>query len=198
MPKKLKHVGQGESVRRSDVLDPLKNYLVRGNLTVEVDIQVMLYKPPTWTPGNTVCSDMLKMLEAGSSDNCDVAFEVGPNEPKVFHAHRNILVARAPAIAEIIADISDPCSMIPIKDVEPNIFRMVLRFIYGGEVPSKNVLTENARSIIHAADKYGGTGLKLSAEAQLTSDGITTENAAELILFADGTNCAQLKEAAMD
>ena len=183
---------------RSGVLDPLKQYLVGGNLTVEADIQVMLDKPPTWTPTNTVCSDMLKMLEAGSSDNCDVTFEVGPNEPKVFHAHRNILVARAPAIADFIADISDPSSMIPIKDVEPTIFRMVLRFIYGGEVPAKNVLAENARDIIHAADKYGGTGLKLAAEAQLTSDGITTENAAELILFADATNCAMLKEAAME
>ena len=183
---------------QANVRDVSKNFLVNGDLIVEVDIQVMLDPPLIWTPPNTVCSDMLKMLEAGSSDNCDVTFEVGPNEPKVFHAHRNILVARAPAIADFIADISDPSSMIPIKDVEPTIFRMVLRFIYGGEVPAKNVLAENARDIIHAADKYGGTGLKLAAEAQLTSDGITTENAAELILFADATNCAMLKEAAME
>ena len=78
------------------------------------------------------------------------------------------------------------------------MFRMLLRFIYGGEVPSADVLKSGGRSIIRAADEYGCTGLKLAAEAELASDGVTTENAAELILFADGTNCAMLKEAAMD
>ena len=75
---------------------------------------------------------------------------------------------------------------------------MLLRFIYGGEVPSKESIKTQAKDIIHAADKYGCTGLKLTAEAELATAGITTENAAEIILFADATNCAMLKENAME
>ena len=65
-------------------------------------------------------------------------------------------------------------------------------------VPKKDVLAENSKAIVRAADRFGCSGLKLAAEAELASAGITTENAAELILFADATNCAMLKEAAMD
>ena len=70
--------------------------------------------------------------------------------------------------------------------------------MYGGEIPEKEVLGDNARALISASNRFGITGLKLVAEAELASAGINVENAAELILFADGTHCAMLKEAAMD
>ena len=200
--------GQVDCARRSDVLDMSKNYLVGGNLTVEIDIQVMLDKPPTWTPTNTVCSDMLTLLEsADDDDNADVIFDIEDgdkakthskqSEHQVFHAHKAILSIRCPTLASL-ADGCDSDEPLPIIDIHPDIFRMILRFVYGGEVPKKNVLAENSKTIIRAADRFGCTGLKLAAEAELASAGITTENAAELILFADGTNCAMLKETAMD
>ena len=208
----MKHNNWGhEYALRSDILDPLKNYLVNGNLTVEVDIQVMLDKPPTWTPKNNVCSDMLKLLDTADADNSDVVFEVmetpkqskkgekgeEKSHPHAFYAHRNILSVRCPTL-EALAEDCSPGTPIPIKDVDPDMFRMLLRFIYGGEVPGTEVLKSEGRSIIRAADEYGCTGLKLAAEAELASAGITTENAAHLILFADGMNCALLKETAMD
>jgi len=70
--------------------------------------------------------------------------------------------------------------------------------VYGGQIPEKECLRDNARALISASNRLGITGLKLVAEAELASDGINVENAAELILFADGTHCAMLKEAAMD
>ena len=185
---------------RSVVLDPSTNYLVRGtcNLTVEIDIQIMLDKPPTWTPTNTVCSDMLKMLKSTDADDFDVTFQVGDDKSELFRAHRSILKFRSPVLADFISDYPDSSTDIPIKDVEPDVFRMLLHFIYGGEMPSDVILSNQARPIIHAADKYGCTGLKLAAEAKMAADGITAENAAELILFADATNCVMLKEAAME
>ena len=203
--------GNFDFVKRSDVLDASKNYLVGGHLTVDVDIQVMLDKPPTWTPTNTISSDMLEFLDAADADNSDVVFEVSETPkkttkgkkgkkksyPRVFYAHRAILLARCPTLAALADDCS-PGTPIPIEDVEPGMFRVLLRFIYGGEVPSTDALKSEGRSIIRAADKYGCTGLKLAAEAGLASAGITTENAAELILFAGATNCAMLKEGAMD
>ena len=184
--------------KREDVLNSSKNYLVDGNLTVEVDIQVMLDKPPTWTPTNTVCSDMLAFLDAADADNTDVTFEVASNDGKeLFYAHGPILAARCPTLAGLAEDY-DPDTPIPVGDVQADVFRMILRYVYGGEVPSKEVINEQAKDIIHAADKYGCTGLKLTAEAELATAGITTENAAEIILFADATNCAMLKENAME
>ena len=188
----------GRFAERSDILDPRKNYLVNGDLTVEIDLRVMLDKLPTWTPTNTLSLDMLKLLEAEHDDDFDITFQVGADDTKEFHAHRTILKVRAPLLADFVADYPDSSTNIPIKDVKPEVFRMLLRFIYGGEMPSDEVLSGQAKPIIHAADKYGCTGLKLAAEVKMAAAGIHAENAAELILFADATNCAMLKEAAME
>jgi len=199
--------GKNDYAKREVVLKASKNYLVDGNLTVDVDIQVMLDEPPIWTPTNTVCSDMLKMLDSADAETADVSFEIGDGDKtatrsrkddfQFFYAHKNILSTRAPVLAVLAGDCS-PGTAIPISDVHPDLFRMLLRFIYGGEVPGKDVLKEEARGIIKTADRFGCTGLKLAAEAELSTVGITTENTAELILFADAANCAMLKEVAME
>ena len=191
--------------KREDILDPSNNYLVDGNLTVEFDIQVMLDEPPTWTPTNTIIADMLKLLD--DTDNADVLFDIAEgnsskeqeeaHSPRTFYAHRSILSVRCPALA-VLAEDCDPATPIPIVNVQADVFRMLLRFIYGGEIPSKNIIKDQAKDIIHAADKYGCTGLKLAAESEVAAADITIENTAELILFADATNCAMLKEAAME
>ena len=192
-------------VKRNVVLKASNNCLVDKKLTVEVDIQVVLDKPPTWTPTNTISADMLKLLD--DTDNADVLFDIAQDkkgkkqnrkqESRAFYAHRNILSVRCPALAEL-AEVCDPKTPIPIGDVQAGVFRMLLRFIYGGEIPGKNVLKEDGRNIIRAADRFGCTGLKLAAESEMAAADITIENAAELILFADATNCAMLKEAAME
>ena len=124
----------------------------------------------------------------------DVTFQLCGEESTEVHAHRCILKARAPDLAEIVGE---NC-IIPIEGVDSDVFQMILRFIYGGELPAKNSIKYNARAIVSASNRFGCTGLKLAAEAEVATAGITTENAADVILFADATNCAMLKEAAMD
>jgi len=90
--------GSHNYVKRKDFLDSSNNYLVDGNLTVEVDIQVMLDKPPAWTPTNTLSPDMLAFLDA--ADNADVSFEVASGDGKeCLYAHGQILAARCPTLA---------------------------------------------------------------------------------------------------
>ena len=143
--------------------------------------------------------DMLQLLESG--DKADVTFETGHNDDgkkkKTFHAHSVILSTRCPTLA-LLSEDYDSEMPIPIEDVDPNMFRMLLRFIYGGKLPNKEILKKDAQSIIRVADRFGCTGLKIFAEAELASAEISTDSVAELILFADATNCALLKEAAMD
>ena len=199
--------GHRNFAKREIVLNASKNYLVGGNLAVEVDIQVMLGEPPAWTPTNTVCSDMLKVLDSADAETADVSFQVGDsdnaangatkNACELFFAHSLVLSARAPDLAAL-ADDCGPGTTIPISVVRPDLFRMLLRFVYGGELPGKDVLKGEARVLIKTADRFGCTDLKLAVEAEMAAAGITTENAAELILFADATNLALLKEAAMD
>ena len=199
--------GYADFIKRKDVLDVSNDHLVNGDLIIEVDIQVMRDKPPSWTPTNTLSMDMLKLLDAADADSADITFEIGDGDGtktrsrqgdhQLFYAHKTILSARSPALSSLADDFTSGAP-IPITDVHPDLFRMLLRFIYGGEVPPNDTLRKDARAIVRAADRFGCTGLNLAAEAELAMDGITKENAAELILFADGTNCAMLKEAAME
>ena len=55
---------------------------------------------------------------------------------------------------------------LPNLDVkEPELFRLVLYFIYGGKVEDADLnIDRNARDIIDVADKYGIVNLKLLAE----------------------------------
>ena len=70
--------------------------------------------------------------------------------------------------------------------------------IYGGKI-SDDILRENEKEIIDAADKYGVVNLKLEAEASLVdSTKITINNVKEHLLYADSKNCALLQEAVMD
>ena len=285
--------GYADYAKRKAVLNPSKRYLVDGNLIVEVDIQILLDKPPIWTPSkqtNSVCLDMLALLDAADTDNTDVTFEVGSGDGKeLFYAHGAILAARCPKLASL-AEGCDPDTPIPAGDVQADVFRMLLRYVYGGEIPAKlttksrtkpreptssrlrdspttdrsltpddkdsyewkylwprlkqagwtrqfgddlvnwfvrpdrnpasdgmkigvdyfpseddvieycrqDDIKDQAKAIIDAANRFECTGLKLTAEAKLATAGITTENAAEIILYADSKTCAMLKEIAME
>lgn len=209
--------GYRKFASRTDVLDRGKKYLVDGNLIIEADIQVLLDTPPAWSPTSTLSLDMLQLLDSANANNSDVAFQIKcniepivaanmtrkglhPRRTQVFYAHRAILSARCPLLAAV-AEGSDVDTPIDIESVDPELFRMLLRFIYGEEVPAKDSLRQNPLDIIRTADRFDCNGLKLAAEAEFVADraiNINTNNAAELIMFADATHCALLKEAACD
>ena len=158
---------------------------------------------------------MLQLLDSADATNSDIAFEIKcniepivaanmtrkglhPRRSEVFYAHRAILSARCPLLAAV-AEGSDVDTPIHIESIDPELFRILLRFIYGGEVPAKDSLRQKPLDIIRAADQFDCNGLKLAAEAEFVADHpITTNNTAEVIMFADAMHCALLKEAAFD
>ena len=134
-------------------------------------------------------------------ESADICFDVNSPSDETkqsvqVYAHRNILKARAPDLFRLCAgyDVSNP---MPINDVEPDIFRELMRFIYGlrmdntdWEVDSKNLL--------EAANKYDVANLKVTAEAwYVTCFDFTAENVADQLLFADAMSCPLLKEEAI-
>jgi len=113
-----------------------------------------------------------------------------------FPAHRFVLQTSSPWFAHLFESMDD--STIHITNVEPEIFRHLLYYTYGGKVADDD-LKKCTKDIINAADRYGIVGLKLEAETTLvTSTTITVANVKELLLYAYEKNCALLKESAMD
>ena len=112
----------------------------------------------------------------------------------LFHAHRSILSKFAPMLADLLGEDNTAT----ISDIKPDVFRHLLYYVYGGDVPA-NDLSANAMDIIDAADKYAIINLKLAAEAAyVESTEITIDNAIDNLLNADGKNCALIKERVMN
>jgi len=123
---------------------------------------------------------------------------VAKTAPATFPAHRLIVENCSSIFAELCESHDDGTTQVQINDVIPNIFRLLLSYIYGGKV-SENDMVLHARDIIDAADKYGVINLKLEAEASFVVGAtFTIENVMELLLYADSKNLALLKEATMD
>lgn len=119
-------------------------------------------------------------------ETADIAFKVGR---KVFHAHKSILKARAPF---------DTDTRMPIENVEPKIFELVLKHVYGQTI-LPNTWAKHSKQILEAPGKYGFNDLKIEAEAWHAKKlKLTVDNAVDELLYADGTLCLGLKKAVMD
>lgn len=191
-------------IRRSNILDESKDILDdEGALTVAVSFAEA--STIEFVPDNPFHKLMKEMFNDEATadvrfevDSCIDKKEVMQQESKSsvsfsFHAHRSILKKCAPMLADLLED-NDTAT---ITDIKPDIFHYMLRHIYGGKVPSEK-LNNHAKDIIHAADKYAIINLKLAAEAAyVESTEISFDNAIDNLLYADGKNCALLKEKVM-
>ena len=87
-------------------------------------------------------------------------------------------------------------SPMPITDVDNNIFKMLLRSLYDGDVlPGE--WQEHSEAILKAAGKYGFDMLESVAEVWYAKSlNITVENVISKFMEADGKNHAHVKAAA--
>jgi hypothetical protein len=187
--------------------------LVKGTLIIEV--RVRLATPtkavlPPFIPENPLTkmiqeefledkySDIL--FEVGGDQRKDNATKVAKITPVTFPAHRVIVAKFSNTFAEICASGGgdNGTNPIPIDNVSPDIFRLLLSYMYGMKI-SNDDMKSRTKEIVDAADRFGVTSLKLEAEASLVNNTLfDIENVKELLLYADSKNCALLKEAAMD
>lgn len=186
-----------------------------GALVVEV--RMKLSQPSKsvqipFVPENPICKVIQGMFMDEKSADIMLHVLVEENmrsesqiEPKpnislsTFPAHRFILQRCSTTLGELCelarAETSSP---IQITGVSPDIFRLLLFYMYGGQV-TNDTLETHAIEIIDAADKYGITTLKLEAEScYVAATPISTNNVLELLLYADSKNCALLKEVVTD
>ena len=116
--------------------------------------------------------------------------------PVTFPAQRCIVETCSTTLAELFESNGNGTSPIPIDNVSPDVFRLILSYIYGMKI-ANDEMKSHARE--NAADMFGVVNLKLEAESFIVEDTtFTTENVKELLLYAESKNCAYLKEATMD
>ncbi|GJN25574.1 hypothetical protein PR202_gb13419 [Eleusine coracana subsp. coracana] len=118
----------------------------------------------------------------------DVTFEVGS---EVFTAHRNVLAARSPVFkAELFGPMKENTGggsrRVRIQDMEPDMFREMLNFIYTDSLTSmgKEEGIIMAQHLLVAADRYDLNRLKLVCEDKLCSH-IDRRNAAATLVLAE-------------
>ena len=172
--------------------EPTENLLdSSGCFNIDVDIQVGI--PRSYKPANSIKADMVKVLGEACEENSDVVFQVGD---RTFHCLSGLLQVRVPELYSLVSEYDERTS-IPIMGVSPDIFQLLILTVYGGEIPEDKKSLEVLKPLISAADRFGCTNSKLLAEHDLvSSNSISNDNVAELLLFADGANCALIKETA--
>ena len=191
--------GTGKVITRKEVLarnsdDPARDFLDdSGNLWVDVDLQVGMPRPLSSKPANSIKADMAKVLDVACEENSDVVFQVGD---RIFHCISALLQVRATELYALTSEY-DKSTPIPISGVCPDTFQLLVLTVYGGEIPDDKKTVDVLKALISAADRFGCTKSKHQAEHELVvSNSIGVDNVAELLLFADGANCALIKEAA--
>jgi hypothetical protein len=189
----------------------LMSSLVNGALVIQVHMRLVTPTksvPPPFIPENPVAkmiqglflndksSDIVFEVAEGKGKNS--AMKVARTSPVTFSAHRLIVENSSTVLADLCETHDNGTTPIQINDVTPDVFRLMLSYIYGVKI-SENDMKSHAREIIDAADKYGVVSLKLESEAILVEGTtFTIENVMEYLLYAESTNCALLKEVSMD
>ncbi|XP_037438142.1 BTB/POZ and MATH domain-containing protein 1-like [Triticum dicoccoides] len=150
-------------------------------------------------PSNLHCQlgDLLK-----NKDGADVAFRVGG---EIFSAHRSVLAARSPVFkAELFGAMRERASdPIEILDIEADVFKSLLHFIYTDSLPESTnegttqVDVVTASHLLVAADRYDIERLKLICQDKLCNH-IGTKMVATSLALAEQHNCQGLKEACFE
>ena len=172
-------------MKRSDILEKENSALKNGTLCINLGIQVKDDKDHHFEPPSEHPNRMLNLLVSG--EDADTFFNVSGKE---FKCHSLIIKAHAP----ILANHRDNT----ISDITPEIFQLLLEYIYSGNHPEKDQILEHGKALIDAANKYELIELKMHVENVLVRERVMTkENVSDYILFADAQCCPLLKEYAM-
>lgn len=172
--------------------------LIEGSLHVDVMLRHMHTPKNMGQCCNPSAQNILSLLDSG--DNSDVSFKV---DDTIIPAHKLILQTNAPMLAGFLKDHEEGVP-IEIEAVSPDVFRRVLRYIYGGiALDPRRRMTKRERGrlgmeIIGAADRFCLVELKVAIEYLLVAScTIYTDNVADILLFADAKTCPLLKEHAI-
>uniref|UniRef100_A0ACB8G2N7 Uncharacterized protein n=1 Tax=Sphaerodactylus townsendi TaxID=933632 RepID=A0ACB8G2N7_9SAUR len=207
-------------IRRDFLLDEANGLLPDDKLTLFCEIagiQVpVLDSPKHWSFSDVVSVVQDSVNISGQSNTntlkvpeCRLAEDLGNLwettrftdcsfyvEGKEFKAHKSVLSARSPVFNAMFEHEMEESkkNRVEINDVDPEVFKEMMRFIYTGKAPN---LDKMADSLLAAADKYALERLKVMCEEALCSS-LSVENVADILILADLHSAEQLKAQAID
>lgn len=203
-------------------------YVKDDSFTVQCTLDVLKELPDVTAPleelhlpSSNLHLQFADLLE--SETGADVMFLVSGQS---FAAHKLILAARSPVfMAEFFGNMKEKSSQsVEIEDMEGEVFKALLQFIYTDAVPEfrqqaevdadavytdsvpefeqqedvdAEAATVMAQHLLAAADRYGLDRLKLICAREL-SGGINVDTAATALALAEQHNCPELKARCVD
>uniref|UniRef100_A0ACD5Z6M6 Uncharacterized protein n=2 Tax=Avena sativa TaxID=4498 RepID=A0ACD5Z6M6_AVESA len=206
---------QKDSSRFAPQHDTFKNrsefeassYLRNDNLAIECVVTVMREahvsetrsSPKVDVPPSDITEHLGKLFEA--KETADVIFSVGE---ETFAAHKIVLAMRSPVFkAEFYGSMRETgAQAVPIKDMQPNVFKVLLHFLYTDSLHIIDDLDGNDRSemirhLLVAADRYSMERLKLVCQSFLCEN-LEVQNVATTLDLADQHHCRILKDACIE
>jgi len=168
-----------------------RSILVDNALIIELEVEDDIIDISSFNlPASTLQKNALELFDSG--EDADVFFQVnGISLP----AHKLIFKLNAKQLYSFFT--SDDTTVI-IEGTTPELFKFMLRYVYGNDQPDFKYLVEYYQEIIDITDKYNIIGLKLAAQAaKVASLTIDKDNVTEILIFAHDKNCFLLKEYAM-
>lgn len=183
------------------------NYLRDDCLTIECIVTVTNGQRLTETktlprievPASDIIEHFAKLLE--TEEGVDVTFSVGGINLK---AHKAVLATRSPVFrAELCGPMMEAGrEAIVIKDVQPDVFRALLHFIYTDTLRHLDDLHANdygemIRHLLVAADRYAMDRLKLMCQSILC-ESLEVQTVATTLALADQHHCDKLKDACIE
>jgi speckle-type POZ protein len=92
-------------------------------------------------------------------------------------------------------------STVTLQDIEPEAFKVMLRFMYTDSFPADKELgdspTDMLQHLLAAADRYALDRLKLICSRKLIGH-ISVETVGSILVFAETYNCPELKNRCLD
>lgn len=182
-------------MKRSKVLDAAEGLLVDDKLTVLCRVRFLIGEDSEQMAITEnrmqVSHDLGSQFE--SETFSDITLVARGHE---FPVHRIILASRSPVFSAMLShDMREKTeSKVVIGDIEPEVLKEMLRFIYCGDV--RNTL-ELAPELLAVADKYQLEGLADACAIELRTH-INVENAAQILSLTGRYSLHSLKEDVLD
>uniref|UniRef100_A0A0D9W417 BTB domain-containing protein n=1 Tax=Leersia perrieri TaxID=77586 RepID=A0A0D9W417_9ORYZ len=124
----------------------------------------------------------------------DVVFEVGG---QTFAAHRCVLAARSPVFSAglygLMKEGDNAAGVVRIQDMEANVFKMLLRFVYTDTLPEMEEEDVMCQHLLVSADCYNLERLKLICEEKLCGY-VSVGTVSNILALADRHHCNGLKK----
>ncbi|KAI5020322.1 hypothetical protein ZWY2020_045210 [Hordeum vulgare] len=187
---------QREVLEKSDS-EHLKNdcFTIRCDLIITQPADTFIE-----VPSSNICDHLNHLLV--TKLGADVTFEVGS---ETFAAHRCVLAARSAVFsAELFGPMKEgtTADAIQIQDMEPNVFKALLDFIYTDSMPKMEVGEAEAdvlwmKHLLAAADRYDLQRLKSMSEERLL-ERIDLSSVSAILDVAAQHHCCGLKEGCLE